>query len=146
MLMPAELKWCVTWFIYFLNPLCVRYNCGKFHHCRICVTDFREGAFHPHPWSGLKKPILNRVKRFKQTSEKQFLHLNYYIVFLHILLSFITLIFYFFIFCHFFSLNQIISFPILVYQTFLFSLLTKRCIILVEIFFTLYTLYTCLTQ
>ena len=29
----------------------VRYNCVTFHHCRICVTDFREeGIFaHPHP-------------------------------------------------------------------------------------------------
>ena len=44
MLMPAELKGCVTWFIYFLDPLWVRYNCAKFHHCRICVTDFREGV------------------------------------------------------------------------------------------------------
>ena len=44
MLMSAELKGCVTWFIYFLDLLWVRYNCAKFHHCRICVTDFRGGG------------------------------------------------------------------------------------------------------
>ena len=43
MLMSAELKGYVTWFLYFLDLLWVRYNCAKFHHCRICVTDFREG-------------------------------------------------------------------------------------------------------
>ena len=37
-------KACVTWFIYFLNLLKIRYNCAKFYHCRICVTDFREGG------------------------------------------------------------------------------------------------------
>ena len=37
--------------------------CAKFHHCRICVTDFREGAFlPPHPWAAPKMPIMNRVK------------------------------------------------------------------------------------
>ena len=40
--MSAELKGCVTRFIYFLDLLWVRYNCAKFHHCRICVTDFRD--------------------------------------------------------------------------------------------------------
>ena len=44
-----------------------RYNCARFHHCRICVTDFWEGGFFvpplPHPWAALKKPILNRAKR-----------------------------------------------------------------------------------
>ena len=44
MLMSAELKENVTWFIYFLDLLWVRYNCAKFHHCRICVTDFRDGG------------------------------------------------------------------------------------------------------
>ena len=38
----SKLKYCVTLFIYFLDFLYVRYNCAKFHHCRICVTDFRE--------------------------------------------------------------------------------------------------------
>ena len=64
-LMSAELKGCVTWFIYFLDVLWVRYNCATFHHCRICVTEFREGGPFwpaPHPWVAAKKPILNRVK------------------------------------------------------------------------------------
>ena len=43
MLMSAELEGCVTWFIYLLVHLQMRYNCVKFHFCRICVTDFREG-------------------------------------------------------------------------------------------------------
>ena len=48
----------------FFNLLQVRYNCGNFHHCRICVTDFRErGPFctSPHPGAAPKKPILNRI-------------------------------------------------------------------------------------
>ena len=62
MLMSAELKKCVTWFIYFLDLLYVRCNCPKFHHCRIYVTDFREGAFlATHPWVAPKRSILKRV-------------------------------------------------------------------------------------
>ena len=64
MLMSVELKACVTWFIYFLELLCVSYNCAKFHHCRIYVTGFREGGpfcSPSHPWAAPKKPILNRV-------------------------------------------------------------------------------------
>ena len=41
------------------------YKCAKFHHFRICVTDFREGeAFllPPYPQAAPKKPILNRIK------------------------------------------------------------------------------------
>ena len=68
MLMSAELRVCVTWFIYFLDLLCVRYNCAKFHHCRICVTDF--GDVGPHPpireqprkspsWIRLRKKIVS---------------------------------------------------------------------------------------
>ena len=26
-----------------------KYNCAKFYHCKICVTDFREGGFLPLP-------------------------------------------------------------------------------------------------
>ena len=65
MLMAAELKGCVTWFIYFLDLLWVRYSCARFDHCRICVTDFREvGAkkVPPHLGTSQKKPILNRFK------------------------------------------------------------------------------------
>ena len=55
MLMSAEIKGCVTWFIYFLDLLWVRYNCAKLYHCRICEKDFREGGpFCPpireQPW------------------------------------------------------------------------------------------------
>ena len=65
MVMSAEVRRIVTWFIYFLNLLYVRYNCPTFHHCRICGTDFREGGLFdpsPHPWAVPKTPILNRVK------------------------------------------------------------------------------------
>ena len=63
-LMSAEFKEYVTWFIHFLDLPYVRYNCAKFHHCRICVVDFREDGPKrpPHPWVASKKPILNRVK------------------------------------------------------------------------------------
>ena len=65
MLMSAELMGYVTWSICFLNLLWVRYNCAKFHHCRISKTDFREeGPFCPplireqpqksSSWIGLK--------------------------------------------------------------------------------------------
>ena len=70
-LMSTELKGCVTWFIHFLDLIYVRYNCTKFHQCRICATDFREGRpFCPppppcrpsDPWAAPKMSILNRVK------------------------------------------------------------------------------------
>ena len=48
-LMSAILWGCVTWFIYFLDIFYVRYNYAKFHHCRICVKDFREEGFLPLP-------------------------------------------------------------------------------------------------
>ena len=66
MLMSAERNGCVRWLIHFLDLLWVRYKCAKFHHCRICVTYFREGGglFGPPPirkqpwkspsWIGLK--------------------------------------------------------------------------------------------
>ena len=65
MLMSAEVTRSVTWFIYFLDLLYVRHNCPRFHHCRICATDFSEGGlFGPsiHPSAAPKTPILNRVK------------------------------------------------------------------------------------
>ena len=70
MLMSAELKECVTWFIYFSYLVWIRQNCAKFYHCRICVTVFREvGLFgppppppHHHLRAAPKKPILKKVK------------------------------------------------------------------------------------
>ena len=61
-LMSAEMKMCATLFVYVLNLLQVRYNCAKFHHCRICVRDFRKGAFllAPHLRAVLNRFILNR--------------------------------------------------------------------------------------
>ena len=49
MLTSAELKefihlYKVTRFIHFLDVPLVRYNYAKFHHCRICVADFKEGG------------------------------------------------------------------------------------------------------
>ena len=65
-LMPTEVKGYVAWFIYFLDLLWERYNCAKFHHFRMYVTDFREGYLfnpYPHPWADTKRPILNRVNK-----------------------------------------------------------------------------------
>ena len=66
MLMLADLKGCITRFIYVLYLLLVRYNCATFHHCRICETDFRDlvPLCSPHlPSVGSpKRPILNRVE------------------------------------------------------------------------------------
>ena len=50
----------------------LRYNYATFHHCRIFVTDFREGAAFlptPHPWAAPKKPILNRVKTMEMCNK-----------------------------------------------------------------------------
>ena len=65
MLIPAEFKGCVMWFIYFLDLLWVKHNCATFHHCRICLTDFRDGApsIREQPqkspsWIGLKVSLL----------------------------------------------------------------------------------------
>ena len=55
----------VRYVIYiFLDLLSVKYNCAKFHHCRICVTDFRKGVFlaRPSVWATPKRPILNRIR------------------------------------------------------------------------------------
>ena len=63
--MSAKIRRCVTWFIYFFGTSSGKYNCAKFLHCRICVTDFREGRHFcplPIPWAAPKIPILNRVK------------------------------------------------------------------------------------
>ena len=62
MLMLAEIKGCVTWFMCFLYLLYVRYNCTKFHHCRVSVTDCREGVCIPlcrnFPLDGISVCIL----------------------------------------------------------------------------------------
>ena len=62
--MSAELKSCITWFIYFFDLLQVRSICAKFQHCKICVTDFKDGDFFGafYPCATSKRPILNRVK------------------------------------------------------------------------------------
>ena len=66
-LMSAELRGCVTWFIYFMGVLEVRINCTNFPLCRICVTGFREGGlFAPYPWAAPKRLILNRDKYLDQ--------------------------------------------------------------------------------
>ena len=40
----------------FLDLLWVRYNCAKFHHCRICATDFRERGLFGRPPPSLSSP------------------------------------------------------------------------------------------
>ena len=50
---------------------------AKFHHFRICVTDFREGYLlkpHPHSWADTKRPILNRFN--KVVGQKQGKYFN----------------------------------------------------------------------
>ena len=64
MLMSAEVRGCVTRFIYFLDLLEVRYNCAKYHHCRICVRDFRDGGVFLAPTS-LSSPENAHLKRVK---------------------------------------------------------------------------------
>ena len=69
MLISAELKGCVTLFLHISNLLKVKYNCAKFHHFRICLTDFNERFSqilfcHSHPWAALKRSMLNRVMSF----------------------------------------------------------------------------------
>ena len=46
-LMSVEIKGCLTWFNYILDLLYSSYNFAKFHHCWICITDFKKGAFLP---------------------------------------------------------------------------------------------------
>ena len=78
MLMPAELKGCITWIMYFLDLLWLRYMCAKFYHRRICVTDFMEGGFlgspppppTHHPWAAPKRPFLKKVKWSNQYNTK----------------------------------------------------------------------------
>ena len=49
-----------TWFIFLLNLLEVRYNCTKFHHCRICRTG-RERSWSPPSMSSPQKAHLIRI-------------------------------------------------------------------------------------
>ena len=67
--MSAELKGCVTWFIYFFDLPLVRYNCAKFHHCRIWWQILGMGPKSPPiceqplkspSWIGLRKILLNQ--------------------------------------------------------------------------------------
>ena len=81
MLISAELKGCVTWFIYFLDLPWVRYNCAKFHHCRICVTGFREGAFlasHSHLWAARKKSTWIGLSTSSFSGMWKFLNLRFF--------------------------------------------------------------------
>ena len=48
-----------------------KYNCAKFRHYRLCIKYFTHwcgwpggcgGAFCPHPWTALKRLIMNKVK------------------------------------------------------------------------------------
>ena len=64
MLMSAELKSCVMWFIYFLDLLQIKYNCAKFRHCRIRVQILGRGDLFAPPRSSVSSPertILNRI-------------------------------------------------------------------------------------
>ena len=60
MLMSAELKDYITWFIYFLDLLKVRYNCAKFHHCGICLTPINEQPRESPSWIWLTKIEVKR--------------------------------------------------------------------------------------
>ena len=51
-LITAEINRCVTWFMYLLDLIYVRFKCAKFNHSRIYVIYFREAA--------LKRASLNR--------------------------------------------------------------------------------------
>ena len=46
----SRTQWMCHVIYIFLDLLWLRYNCAKFHHCRIFVIDFREErAFLPRP-------------------------------------------------------------------------------------------------
>ena len=75
MLKSAELKGCVKWFIYFLDPLYVKYNCAKFHHCTICMTDFKEGAsLPPIREQSRKGPSWIRLILLRYGNERSYSH------------------------------------------------------------------------
>ena len=78
--------------IYFLDLLQGRYRCTKFHHCRICVTDFREGD-HPkaarkdRSWIGLN--YLFSI-RWSVSYDKSYSYLNKYESFLSVLSIYVS--------------------------------------------------------
>ena len=77
MLMSAELKGCVTWFIYFLDLLRVNYNCANFHYCIYVWQVLGRGSFLPHPlpqpWAVPPKSILrHRWTDFKKKDSEMF--------------------------------------------------------------------------
>ena len=71
MLMSAELKDCVTWFIFFLDFLWVRYNCAKFHNCRYVWQMLGDVIWKKWPlsfpltpcksWGPVKPPIFENL-------------------------------------------------------------------------------------
>ena len=69
-LMSAELKRSYVIYIFFESSLgkVVRYSSAKSHHCRICVTNFREEGRgflpSPNPWAAPKRIGLINVTRF----------------------------------------------------------------------------------
>ena len=57
-------------FGFFLGKVFFFRYCAKFHHCRICVTDFNVGPFWSlYPWAAPKSPILNTVKNCKRVMQ-----------------------------------------------------------------------------
>ena len=64
MLMSAELKRSVTWFIYFLNLLWVRYNCVK---GSLFTRPLPHSPIVNSPERVSPEPILNRVKVWKSS-------------------------------------------------------------------------------
>ena len=46
------------------------YNCAKFYHYWICVTDFSRGYPHPRPLAAWKRPVMYKVKRICQNHNK----------------------------------------------------------------------------
>ena len=58
-------------FRFSLGITVLRYNCAKFQHCRIYVTDFMEEEFASlHPWAAIKRPILSRVNSHRNKFEQ----------------------------------------------------------------------------
>ena len=76
--MSAKLIGCLTCFMYILNLCQVRYSRVKFHHCRICVTDFRDGGWGG--WGGIFAPrSVSRPKKtqYEYDEQKKYLSGNF---------------------------------------------------------------------